>query len=215
MLNRSTDHIQNTTQTDVATTEDKEDTTEALLRLGEDINLEAVDDNSTLMPIGGSGVNIATDVVPVPIKLSENDVQEAVKNLQNDIVDKNNNVVKGTNNQSAARKSDSAVEGTSPSTSPPTSPYKGKLEVKEYGIKKKPENEKLKFKCVKCPSRFKSQKECNKHYIEKHHLVMCGKCNKVFNTPSSLSLHMYDHEELRFVCKRCGKGFHFNLYNIR
>ena len=212
VLNRSIDKTQNATQTDVATTEDEEDAAEALLRLGEDMNLEPIDDNSTLMPIGGSGENIATDAVPVPIKLSENDVQEAVKNLQNDnveVTDNNNNDVKGTNKQSPTRKKDSAVESTTPPTSPPTSLPKGKLEVKEYGIKKKTENEKLKFKCVKCPSRFKSRKECDKHYIEKHQPVMCGKCNKVFNTPSSLSLHMYDHEELRFMCKRCGKGFHF------
>ena len=144
VLNRSIDHTQNTTQTDAATTEDEEDAAEALLRLGEDMNLEPIDDNSTLMPIGGSVENIATNAVPVPIKLSEKDVQEAVKNLQNEnvvVTDNNNNDVQRMKEQSPTRKKDSAVDNTSPLTSPPTSPPKGKLEVKEYGIKKKTENE--------------------------------------------------------------------------
>ena len=100
-------------------------------------------------------------------------------------------------------------EDKPPLKTPPSSQPKGKLELKEYGIKKKSENEKLKFKCVQCLMRYKTRKECNKHYVDQHQPLLCGKCNKVFNTPSSLSLHMYDHEKLRYVCKRCGKGFHF------
>ena len=140
MLNRSTDQNQNTTLTDAATTEDEEDAAEALLKLGDDMNLEQIDDNSTLMPIGGSGKNIATNVVPVPIKLSAKDVQEAVKNLQNGnaaITDNNNNDAHGMKTQSPSGKNDGTVENISPPTLPPTLPPKGKLEFKEYGIKKK------------------------------------------------------------------------------
>ena len=203
----------NTTQTDAATTEDEEDAAEALLRLGDDMNLGPIDDNSTLMPIGGTGEGIAKDAVPVPIKLSEKDVQEAVRNLDI-IADDNNNTV----DDESASKQDQPHLNTqkilptnneSPVNSPPTSPPKGKLEVKEYGIKKKTENEKLKFKCVQCPMRFKTRKQSNMHYVEKHQPLLCETCNKVFKTPASLSLHQYDHEELRYVCKRCGKGFHF------
>ena len=87
-------HTHNTTLTDAATTEDEEDAAEALLRLGDDMNLGPIDDNSTLMPIGGTGEGIATDAVPVPIKLSETDVQEAVRNLDIDTAADNiNNTV--------------------------------------------------------------------------------------------------------------------------
>ena len=203
---------QNTTLTDAATTEDEEDAGEALLRLGDDLG--PIDDNSTLMPIGGSGEGIAKDAVPVPIKLSEKDVQEAVRDLNNNTVpEENNSKARGNNvhipTGSPLSSPNAAEENKPPSKTPPSSPPKGKLELKEYGIKKKSENEKLKFKYVSCPMRYKTRKECNKHYVDQHQPLLCGKCNKVFNTPSSLSLHMYDHEELRYICKRCGKGFHF------
>ena len=130
--------------TDVATTEDEEEAAEALLRLGEDMNLEPINDNSTLMPIGGSGINIATDAVPVPIKLSEKDVQEAVRDLtNNNVTDNNNNNVSSAKEQSPTQSTNkdgtTDVTGTSSpaNKSPPTSPPKGKLELKEYGIKKK------------------------------------------------------------------------------
>ena len=204
----------NTTQTDAATTEDEEDAAEALLRLGDDMNLGPIDDNSTLMPIGGTGDGVAIDAVPVPIKLSKGDVQEATRGLETNVtMDANNNTVNEENAVSPVRPQINNQEVPSidktPVNSPPTSPPKGKLEVKEYGIKKKTENEKLKFKCVQCPMRFKTRKECNKHYVDTHQPLLCDKCNKVFKTPASLSLRQYDHEELRFTCKRCGKGFHF------
>ena len=205
--------LQNTALTDAATTEDEEDAAEALLRLGDDLG--PIDDNSSLMPIGGSGEGIAKDAVPVPIKLSDKDVHEAIRDLNNDTVpDDNNNKMARVNNAQTPtapplNNFQAMEENNPPLKTPPSSPPKGKLEVKEYGIKKKSENEKLKFKCVQCPMRYKSRKECNKHYVDQHQPVLCGKCNKVFSTPSSLSLHMYDHEELRYTCKRCGKGFHF------
>ena len=203
---------QNSTLTDAATTEDEEDAAEALLRLGDDLG--PIDDNSTLMPIGGTGEGVAQDAIPVPIRLSQKDVQDAVRKLSNDTVPDENNNKEPDNNEDITAGTppdipEAPEENQPPEKTPPSSPPKGKLEFKEYGIKKKSKNEKLKFKCVQCPMRYKTRKECNKHYIDQHQPLLCGKCNKVFNTPSSLSLHMYDHEELRYICKRCGKGFHF------
>ena len=146
-------HTQNTTLTDAATTEDEEDAAEALLRLGNDMNLGPINDNSTLMPIGGTGEGIAKDTVPVPIKLLEKDVQEAVHNLDNNTVaDNNNNTVSEENVSNPIRSPLNSLDvpenNNSSVKTPPTSLPKGKLELKQYGIKKKSENEKLKFKCV-------------------------------------------------------------------
>ena len=200
--------------TDTATTEDEEDAAQALLQLGTDMNFDSIDDNSTLMPIGARLGIVPEDIAPVPIKLSKEDVKQAVSQLAED-------EDKGTipqapvssaadSNENNAPVSDNTEDNTNSTVnSPVRSPKKGVLKVKEYGIKKKAEEEKLKFKCVNCQSRFKSRKECNKHYTDNHPTLLCTTCNKFYNTPASLSLHMYEHEELRHVCKRCGKGFHF------
>ena len=81
--------------------------------------------------------------------------------------------------------------------------------MKEYSIKRKPGDDKLRFKCTHCAFRCKTRKEVNKHYIDTHEPLLCDNCNKVFNTPSALSLHRYEHEEHRYRCEVCNKGFHF------
>ena len=123
----------NTTQTDAATTEDEEDAAEALLRLGDDMNLGPIDDNSELMPIGGTGEGVAKDAVPVPIKLSEKDVQEAVRNL--DVTsDGNNNTV---NDGSAQKQDHPPANDEAPVESPSTPPRKANLKLKSTELRRK------------------------------------------------------------------------------
>ena len=38
---------------------------------------------------------------------------------------------------------------------------------------------------------------------------MCGICGRTFTLPSSLSRHMYDHNERRYHCNKCEQSFHF------
>ena len=62
---------------------------------------------------------------------------------------------------------------------------------------------------ILCEARFKSRREQNSHYQEKHGPVMCSECDKLFDNPASLSVHMYEHMEKRFKCDVCDHGFHF------
>ena len=76
-----------------------------------------------------------------------------------------------------ARVAHEASPDVNPESNPDTgSPKKGKLEFKEYGIKKKPDDGKLKFKCLKCGSKHKTHKEVNTHYRDMHEPLMCGTC---------------------------------------
>ena len=76
-----------------------------------------------------------------------------------------------------------------------STPRKGTVEIKEYSVKRKISDGKCKFKCPKCGMRTKTRKEQNQHYKDSHDPIMCGKCDKLFNNPVSLSIYMYDHME--------------------
>ena len=171
--------------------------------------MDALDENAQLMPIGGTNL-------PVEVRLDQVSVDREIAGLQNELT------LPPTT--PAMESVCEAPEQTTSEQNPPNddvernpdddqtlpSPTKqGKIEMKEYGIKRNPGNEKLKFKCVKCDFRSKTRNEVNKHYVDTHEPLMCEKCNKLFNMPSSLSLHMYDHEEHRYRCEVCNKGYHF------
>ena len=106
---------------------------------------------------------------------------------------------------------DTVVDTSLPKTTKESSmtPRKGKVEFKEYSVKRKVDDGKLKFVCPKCKMRFKTRREQNTHYHERHDTIMCSKCDKLFTNPASLSVHMYDHMEPRFSCETCNKVFHF------
>ena len=64
------------------------------------------------------------------------------------------------------------------------------------------------FTCKLCNKPFLSLKELNSHHKANHGKVRCAKCGQLFNTPSTLTRHMYTHLEARKPC-RCGKSFWF------
>ena len=103
----------------------------------------------------------------------------------------------------------------SPMDSPPDvqPPYvsantkKGSLITKTY-VLKKPEV-KRSFKCSECNTVKQTIQKLNEHHREKHNPQMCGICNRTFELASSLTRHMYEHEDKRFKCDSCDYSSHF------
>ena len=214
---------------DPQTTEDEDDAVDALLSLGSDLsqNISADDplnENALLMPIGAPTIQ---DINPVEVKLDQVSVDNTIANVieQEQLLETSTQSPSQTEQVSPVdtendKPADS--DGTIPAEDeveesidanqnntddkPPPTPKKGSVEIKEYGVKRKVSDGKLKFKCPKCGKRTKTRKQ---HYKDSHDPIMCSNCDKVFNNPASLSVHMYDHMEHRFKCDNCEQGFHF------
>ena len=84
---------------------------------------------------------------------------------------------------------------------------KGSLITKTY-VLKKPEV-KRSFKCSECNRVKQTIQKLNEHHRKKHNPQMCGICNRTFALASSLTRHMYEHEEKRFKCDSCDYSSHF------
>ena len=54
-----------------------------------------------------------------------------------------------------------------------------------------------------------SIQKLNEHHRHAHNPQMCGICNRMFTLASSLTRHMYDHEEKTFNCDMCNYSSHF------
>ena len=204
---------------DPGTTESEDDAIDALLNLWRESelnhnpNVDALEENAQLMPIGGAILPI--DAAPVQVRLDQESVNREIANLQEEALPSVPvpSTMELDNTQVPSESSEPRTNKEQPANTEdqkePILTKQGQIEMKEYSIKRNPSSDKLKFKCVKCEFRSKTRKEVNKHYIDNHEPLLCDKCNKLFNTPSSLSLHMYDHEEQRFKCELCNKGYHF------
>ena len=85
---------------------------------------------------------------------------------------------------------------------------KGSLKTKTYVLKKKL-NSKRTFKCSECKVIETSIHKLNEHHRQMHNPQMCRICNCTFALVSSLSWHMYDHDEKKFHCNQCDYSSHF------
>ena len=77
---------------------------------------------------------------------------------------------------------------------------KGCLKTKTYVLRKKPNTKRL-FKCSECNVTKSTVHELNEHHRRRHNPQMCGICNRTFALASSLTRHMYEHEEKRHQCE--------------
>ena len=86
---------------------------------------------------------------------------------------------------------------------------KGVIKVTTYGIKKKLNSDGWSYRCSICGVRKRSAGNLNAHHRRRHEAQMYGICGKVFELASSLTHHMYTHDERRFFCEKCLYHCHF------
>ena len=75
-------------------------------------------------------------------------------------------------------------------------------------------SQQLYFSCPYNRCNFKSnrRKQMHKHYRRTHKIISkCSYCKKTYNTPYSLTQHLYVHtrKDSKYSCKRCGRIFPF------
>ena len=210
------------------TTEDEFDAVDALLSLSNarTNTSDDIEDNSTLMPIGGGSRFI--DVNPVRIELDQTTVDGAIaqiveteenlkiedngkradstkENEENKYPIKVSNEARknseDTNKQEldTAYNADTEVEGST----------KGYVKITTHGLKKKSTLEGRSYRCALCGKSKRTAKKLNIHHRQEHGSQMCGICGKIFELPSSLAHHMYSHEERRYYCDKCPYHSHF------
>ena len=186
----------------VGNTEEDLEAASTLLSLGDTLEdtLDEGDDNALLMPIGGA--NVPEDIAPQPLQLDQINVDNAIAELIS-TEQQEEDTSNYTNNEGA-------------STDPPVKQgqmdenliKKGTLEIKTYVLKKKPEK-KRRFKCSECNFVESSIQKLNEHHRRAYNPQMCGICNRTLALASSLTRHMYDHEEKTFKCDMCNYSSHF------
>ena len=234
---------------DGATTEEEFDAVDALLSLStpRDTTTDNVlDENSSLMPVGGP--TPYEDVNPVTIHLDQVTVDGAIVEIveQEDILDSthlttvNNSEISGVQADDSKSQDKNTkenitevdVSGIQPSLSggqtnlqtheksPGNSKMtldcdseplksKGVIKVTTYGKKKKSNSDGRSYRCSICGVRKHSAGNLNAHHRRRHEAQMCGICGKVFELASSLTHHMYMHDERHFFCEKCSYHCHF------
>ena len=184
-----------------------------LLSLGDSLEdtLEEDDDNTLLMPIRGA--NNPEDKAPQPIRLDQNSVDNTIAELvETEELEKSTE--KEITNPSVTLQAPTD-QLQSPTDSPPdvqppdvsANTKKGSLITKMYVLKKP--KVKRSFKCSECNMVKQTIQKLNEHHREKHNPQMCGICNRTFELASSLTRHMYEHEDKRFKCDSCDYSSHF------
>ena len=181
-------------------TEEELDTAATLLSLGtiRDDTLDEDTENSELMPIGGQ--NAPVDAVPELIRLDQISVDNAIAGfIQDEEVpnkpDKQKPDSTGVNAENQETKDSKSATDNSPTV-------KGAL-------KKKATNKRRSFRCSECKEVKRTIKELNIDHRENHNPQICGICNRSFKLTSSLTRHMYDHNEPKLKCDQCDYRCHF------
>ena len=223
---------------DGATTEEDFDAVDALLSLStvRTNSYEDDDENSTLMPIGSSSRFV--DVNPVQIQLDQTTVDGAIAQIvedeQNSTIEMSttksevDNVKKGAsgdeqiedaiisqNQCSGENKSDSGDncnnydDETEIDVSENEQTKKGYVKLTAHGLKKKQNTNGRSYRCTICGKTKRTARRLNVHHRRNHSAQMCGICGKIFVLASSLTHHMYTHDERRYHCDKCSYHSHF------
>ena len=223
---------------DGATTEEDFDAVDALLSLGtaRTNSYEDDDENSSLMPVGSSSRFV--DVNPVQIQLDQTAVDGAIAQIvedeQNSMVEipttknatdkvekgasgdeqtKDVNVPQnqgGVKNKTDPGNNDNNYDDeTELEDSNNEQPKKGYVKLTTHGLKKKRNTDGRSYRCTICGKTKRTARRLNEHHKRNHSAQMCGICGKIFVLASSLTHHMYTHDERRYYCDKCPYHSHF------
>ena len=178
------------------------------------------DDNAQLMPVGAP--TSITDAVPVSALLDQVNVDNAIAStLEADDFDKttpNAPVSHPGDEDEENRLMEAATAGEPVVTSTESSntenrpksvsPTQGSLKIKTHVLKKKA-NSNQRYKCSVCGVTKPTMQQVNEHHLKKHKPQICTVCGRTFALASSLTRHMYDHEQHHFNCDSCDYTAHF------
>ena len=151
------------------------------------------------MPIGSQ--NAPIDAVPELIRLDEISVDNTIAGyIQDEEVpnkpDKQKTDTTGVDAENQETKDSKSATDNSPTV-------KGALKTKTYALKKKATYKRRSFRCSQCNEVKRTIKELNIHHRDNHNPQLCGICNRSFKLTSSLTRHMYDHNEPKLECDQC------------
>ena len=215
VVNHDTDNIEaefgsENASANPASTEEELEAADILLSLGE-VRDDMLDDdeNAQLMPIG-LPTNVI-DAAPVPLRLDQENVNSAIANIIQ--ADELNNSDEGKTDNAPDTVENVDVPDTTSGKGDTTtldatadraddrpksaSPMQGSFKIKTHVLKKKIES-KCKYKCMVCGVVKSSMQLINDHHIKSHKPQICAICVCSFALASSLTRHMYDHNECRY-----------------
>ena len=157
------------------------------------------------MLIGGQ--NAPIDAAPEPIRLDQISVDKAIAGfIQDEEVPNKPDRQKSDSTEVDAENQETKDHKSVTDNSPTV---KGALKTKTYALKKKATNKWRLFRCSECNEVKRTIKELNIHHRENHNPQLCGICNRSFKLASSLTRHMYDHNEPKLNCDQCDYSCQF------
>ena len=142
---------------------------------------------------------------------------DSVNDCENIMVSDVQNVVTGVQTAVSGIQDDSTIkkdlnlydEDTEAEESGNEQPKKGYVKVTTHGIRKKSSVAGRLYRCTVCGKKKRSAHKLNEHHKRRHSSQMCGICGKLFDLASTLTHHMYSHDERRYYCSDCSFHSHF------